>query len=101
MLSTAFTATKSHDREMNSLVSTLKHNQKSEVPAPLMSFLACQIVTLKNAGLSYQKSADELGLKAKSTAHQFINGISETTVICRKNQLVGHQNYRKKPRKNW
>ena len=38
------------------------------MPAPLNSFLACQIVTLKNAGLSYQKIADELGLKAKSTA---------------------------------
>ena len=38
------------------------------MPAPLNSFLACQIVTLKNAGLSYQKIADELVLKAKSTA---------------------------------
>ena len=38
------------------------------MPAPLNSFLACQIVTLKNAGLSYQKIVDELSLKAKSTA---------------------------------
>ena len=38
------------------------------MPALLNSFLPCQIVTLKNAGLSYQKNADELGLKAKSTA---------------------------------
>ena len=38
------------------------------MPTPLNSFLACQIVTLKNAGLSYQKIAEELGLKAKSTA---------------------------------
>ena len=44
------------------------NNHKSEMPAPLKSFLACQIVTLKNAGLSYQKIADELGLKAQSTA---------------------------------
>ena len=38
------------------------------MPAPLNSFLARQIVTLKNAGLSHQKTDDELGLKAKSTA---------------------------------
>ena len=38
------------------------------MPAPLNSFLACQIATLKNAGRSYQKIADELGLKGKSTA---------------------------------
>ena len=38
------------------------------MPAPLNSFLACQIVTLKDTGLSYQKIADEPGLKAKSTA---------------------------------
>ena len=38
------------------------------MPAPLNSFLAYQIYTLKNAGLSYRKNADELGLKAKSTA---------------------------------
>ena len=38
------------------------------MPAPLNSFPACQIVTLKNAGLSYQKIANELGLKAKSAA---------------------------------
>ena len=38
------------------------------MPASLNSFLACQIVTLKNAGLSNQKNADELGLEAKSTA---------------------------------
>ena len=35
------------------------------MPAPLISFLACQIVKLKNAGLSF---ADGLGLKVKSTA---------------------------------
>ena len=52
-------------REIISLVSTLK---QSEMPAPLDSFIACQIVTLKKAGFSYQKIADELGLKAKSTA---------------------------------
>ena len=69
--------------------------------APLNSFLACQIVTLKNAGLSYQKIADELDLKPNRQLNQFINVISETIVICRKKQLVGHQNYRKKPRKNW
>ena len=61
MLSTAFTANKLSR-------STLKHIQKSEMLAPLNSFLACKIVTLKNAGLCYQKNADELGLKAKSTA---------------------------------
>ena len=38
------------------------------MPAPLNSFLACQIATLKNTSLSYQKIADELGLKAKSAA---------------------------------
>ena len=38
------------------------------MPAPLDSFIACQIVTLKKAGFSYQKIADELGLRAKSTA---------------------------------
>ena len=38
------------------------------MPAPVNSFLACKNVTLKNAGLSYQKIADELGLNAKSTA---------------------------------
>ena len=38
------------------------------MPAPLNSFLACRIATLKNAGLSYQIIADELGLRAKSTA---------------------------------
>ena len=36
--------------------------------APLNSFLVCQTVTLKNTGLSYQKIADELGLKDKSKA---------------------------------
>ena len=40
------------------------------MPAPLNSFLACRIVTLKNAGPSYQNFADELGLKAKSTTAQ-------------------------------
>ena len=62
--------------------------------APLNSFLACQIVTLKNAGLSNQKIADELGLKAKSTAQSVYKRYIRKTVICRKNQLVGHQNYR-------
>ena len=38
------------------------------MPAPLDSLIACQIVTLKKAGFSYQKIADELCLKAKSTA---------------------------------
>ena len=38
------------------------------MPAPLDSFIACQIITLKKEGFSYQKIADELGLKAKSTA---------------------------------
>ena len=38
------------------------------MPEPLDSFISCQIVTLKTAGFSYQKIADELGLKAKSTA---------------------------------
>ena len=38
------------------------------MPEPLNSFLVCQIVTLKNTCLSYQKIAEELGLKAKSTA---------------------------------
>ena len=38
------------------------------MPAHLDSFIACQIVTLKKAGFSYQKIADELFLKAKSTA---------------------------------
>ena len=38
------------------------------MPALLNSFLGCQIVTLKNAGLYYQKIDDELCLKAKSTA---------------------------------
>ena len=71
------------------------------MPAPLNSFLARQIVTLENAGLSHQKTDDELGLKAKSTAQSVLNVISEPRVICRKNQLVGHQNCRKKPRKNW
>ena len=60
--------TKSHDREIISLVSTLKQNRKSEMPAPLNHFLDCQIVTLKNTGLPYHQNADELGLKAKSTA---------------------------------
>ena len=76
------------------------NNRKSEMPAPLNSFLACQIVTLKNAGFSYQKIADELGLTAKSTAQSVINVISETTAICPKNQLIGHKNYRKKTGKN-
>ena len=38
------------------------------MPAPLDSLNACQIVTLKKAGFSYQKIADEFGWKAKSTA---------------------------------
>ena len=52
-------------REIISLVSTLK---QLEMPAPLDSFIACQTDTLKKAGFPYQKIADELGLKAKSTA---------------------------------
>ena len=39
------------------------------MPAPIDSFIAYQFVTLKKAGFSYQKIADELGWKAKSTAH--------------------------------
>ena len=38
------------------------------MPAPFDSFIPCQIVTLKKAGFSYQQYADEIGLKAKSTA---------------------------------
>ena len=60
------------------------NNQKSEMPAPLNSFLACQIVTLKNAGLSYQKIADELGLKAKSTAQSVYKRYIRNKLIAEK-----------------
>ena len=55
-------------------------------------YLACQIVTLKNAGLSYQKIADELGLKAKSTAQQlFAKKInwSATKIIEKNREKIG------------
>ena len=47
------------------------------MPAPLDSFIACQIVTLKKAGFSYQKIANELGLKAKSTAQSVFRRYSK------------------------
>ena len=60
------------------------------MPAPLNSFLACQIVTLKNAGLSYQKIADELGSKANSTAQSVYKRYIRNKSYLQKNQLVGH-----------
>ena len=57
------------------------------MPAPLNSFIACQIVTLKKAGFSYQKIADELGLKAKSTTQSVFrryNKNKRTKVIYQK-----------------
>ena len=42
------------------------------MPAPFDSFIPCQIVTLKKARFSYQKYADELGLKTKSTAQSVL-----------------------------
>ena len=74
------------------------------MPAPLNSFIACQIVTLKKAGFSYQKIADELGLKAKSTTQSVFrryNKNKRTKVIYQKNPLVVLQSYRKKPKENW
>ena len=45
------------------------------MPAPFDSFIACQIVTLEKAGFSYQKIADELGLK--STAQSVFRGYNK------------------------
>ena len=70
--------------------------------APLDTFIACQIVTLKKAGFSYQKTADELGLKAKSTGqrpNEFLGVTTKTKVIYQKNPLVFLQSYRKNPEK--
>ena len=55
------------------------------MPAPLDSFIACQIVTLKEAGFSYQKIADELGLKAKSTAHSNFRRYNKNKFFNQKN----------------
>ena len=55
------------------------------MPAPLNSFLACQIVTLKNAGLSYQKIADELGILRNLISDEKWSFKNETVVsLCRK-----------------
>ena len=72
------------------------------MPAPLDTFIACQIVTLKKAGFSYQKIADELGLKTKSTGqrpNQFLGVTTKTKVFYQKNPLVFLQSYRKNPKK--
>ena len=71
------------------------------MPAPLDSFIACQIVTLKEAGFSYQKIADELGLKAKSTAQSVFRRFNKNKLFTKKNPLVVLQSYRKKPKETW
>ena len=54
------------------------------MPAPLDSFIACQTVTLKKAGFSYQKIADELGLKAKSTAQSVFRRYNKNKLFTKK-----------------
>ena len=71
------------------------------MPTTLNSFLACQIFTLKNAGLSYQNIADELGLKAKSTAQSFYKRYIRNKFFAEKINLSATKIIGKKPRKNW
>ena len=71
------------------------------MPAPLDSFIGCQLVTLKKAGFSYQKIADELGLKAKTTAQSVFRRYNKNKSYLPKNPLVVLQSYRKKPKENW
>ena len=66
------------------------------MPAPLDSFIACQIVMLKKAGFSYQKNAVELGLKAKSTAQSVYRCYNKNKSYLPKNPLVVLQSFRKR-----
>ena len=69
------------------------------MPAPVKSFLACQIVTLHMEGFS--KIADELGLKANSTTQSVYNFYHRNDSFLPKKQLVDHQSYPRKPRTSW
>ena len=68
------------------------------MPAPLDSFIACQIVTLKKAGFSYQKIADELDLKAKSTA-QSVFGQQKQKLFTKKFHWTSSKFIRKNTKK--
>ena len=70
------------------------------MPAPLDSFIGCQLVTLKKAGFSYKKIADELGLKTKTTAQSVFRRYNKNKSYLQKNPLVVLQSYRKKPKEN-
>ena len=72
------------------------------MPAPFDYFIPCQIVTLKKAGFSYRKYADELGLKAKSTAQSVFRRYNKNkSYLFKKKPLVVLQSYWKKPKENW
>ena len=71
------------------------------MPAPLNSFLACKIVTLKNTGISCQKIADELGLKAKSTAQSVYKRNIRNNTYMPKKSTVRPPKLSEKTEKNW
>ena len=68
------------------------------MPAPLDSFIACQIVTLKKAGFSYQEIAEKLGLKAKSTAQSVFRRYNKK-IIYQKIHWSSSKVIGKKPKK--
>ena len=72
------------------------------MPAPLDSFIACQNVTWKKAGFSYQKIADELGLKAKSTAQSVFRRYNKNkSYLPKKIHWSSSKVIGKKPKENW
>ena len=71
------------------------------MPVPLDSFITCQIVTLKKAGFSYQKIADELGFKAKSTAQSGFRRYNKNKSYLPKKSTGRPPKYSKKPKENW
>ena len=71
------------------------------MPAPFDSFVARQIVTLKKAGFLYQKIADELGLKAKSTAQSVFGRYNKNKSYLPKNSTGRPPKLSEKPKENW
>ena len=71
------------------------------MPAPLDSFIACRIVTLKKAGFSYQKIADELGLRAKSTAQSVFRRYNKNKSYLPKKSTGRPPKLSEKTQKNW
>ena len=71
------------------------------MPAPLDSFIASQIVTLKEAGVSDQKIADNLGLKAKSTAQSVFRRYNKNKSYLPKKSTGRPPKLSKKTQKKW